>query len=105
MQRGTKYCLSRTGPELARIFGYPDCLSALGLELSNRVNGIDGVIYLFSLLSTVSDKAAERVEGVAPAPTLIVSQLKSDSLKLSRFFILVRAFLKMRASYTTSTAV
>jgi hypothetical protein len=105
MQRGTKYCLSRTGPELARIFGYPDCLSALGLELSNRVNGIDGVIYLFSLLSTVSDKAAERVEGVAPAPTLIVSQLKSDSLKLSRFFILVRAFLKMRAPYTTSTAV
>jgi hypothetical protein len=60
-----------------RIFEYPDCLSAL--ELSNRVNGIDGVIYLFSLLSAISDKAAERVEGVARAPTLIVSQLESDS--------------------------
>jgi hypothetical protein len=37
------------------------------------------------------------------APTLIGPQLESESLKLSRFFKLVRAFLTLRAPYSTFT--
>jgi hypothetical protein len=37
------------------------------------------------------------------APTLIGPQLESESLKLSNFFKLVRAFLKLRAPYSSST--
>jgi hypothetical protein len=37
------------------------------------------------------------------APTLIGPQLESKSLKLSRFFKLVREFFKLRAAYRTST--
>jgi hypothetical protein len=40
---------------------------------------------------------------IAPGPTLIEPQLESESLKLSRFFKLVRAFLKLRAPYSSST--
>jgi hypothetical protein len=40
--------------------------------------------------------------GLPRAPTLIGPQLESKSLKLSRFFKLVRAFLKLRASYSSS---
>jgi hypothetical protein len=38
-----------------------------------------------------------------PAPTLIGPQRESESLKLSRFFKWVRAFLKLRAAYSSST--
>jgi hypothetical protein len=62
------------------------------------------MIYLYSLLSAISDKDAEKGEGKFPGvSTLIGPQHESDSLKLSRFFKLVRAFLKLRTPYTTST--
>ena len=52
-------------------------------------------------------RAAKRGSGeggkLPRALTLIGPQLESKSLKLSRFFKLVRAFLKLRAPYSTST--
>ena len=39
----------------------------------------------------------------AQAPNLIGPQLENESLKLNRFFKLVRAFFKLRAPYSSST--
>jgi hypothetical protein len=38
--------------------------------------------------------------GISPGPHLKGPQLESESLKLSRFFKLVSAFLKLRAPYS-----
>jgi hypothetical protein len=45
----------------------------------------------------ITDRAAERGQGGGncPGPTLIGPQLQSESLKLSRFFKLVRAFFEI----------
>jgi hypothetical protein len=58
---------------------------------------------MFAVISTLSNtswvaiRAAEGGGGLPRVPTLIGPQLESESLKLSRFFKLVRAFSELRA--------
>jgi hypothetical protein len=62
---------------------------------------------MFAVISTLSNtswvaiRAAEG--GDFPGPTIIGPQHESESLKLSRFFKLVRAFLKLTAPCSGST--
>ena len=46
-----------------------------------------------------AERGGGRGEQISPGPTLIGPQLESESLKFSRFFKLVRPFLKSRAPW------